>query len=682
MSLAPSSSESNPSTNPNPEFLFRSLNLSEPIFKAIEEAGYTTATPIQARSIPPLLEGRDVLGQAQTGTGKTAAFAIPMLQKIDLEQKRPQVLVLTPTRELAMQVAEAFRRYGAGLPGLRVAAIYGGQDYQVQFRQLDRGAHVVVGTPGRVIDHINRSSLKLDGVRGFVLDEADEMLRMGFADDVEFVLNHAPAERQVALFSATMPDPIRKIAQRHLRKPAEITIKQTAATPTTVRQRYMVVMPHQKQDALARILESEDVDGVLVFVNTKSTTEPLADFLSERGHRTAALSGDVVQAQRERIVEHLRAGKVDVIIATDVAARGLDVQRISHVINYDLPFDNESYVHRIGRTGRASRNGDAILLIQPKGRHLLRRIEQATRQAVEPMEIPSTRAINERRVAKFHGRITAALSHPKFDTFASLIEQYREKSEESPDRIAAALAVLAAGDSPLLLDEELEPVRFAEPRGRDSRNGGRFGGPDRRPFEPERRGGPLQRGSRAPSGPMETFRIEVGRDHQVKPANIVGAIANESGLDSSFIGRIQIFDSYSTVDMLAGMPRDLFETLRGVKIAGRRLNLSRFADAPSDADWPAADPAPAESRDDSAAASQEAPGDQERPSSPASSKARGAHSRVAASRRVGKKSVGSKLHETRGANSGFKSKGMFTGLRPGKKLKMKGTSSKRLATKS
>jgi ATP-dependent RNA helicase DeaD len=670
MSLA--SSES----NPNSEITFRSLSLSDPILKAIEEAGYTTATPIQARSIPPLLEGRDVLGQAQTGTGKTAAFAIPMLQRIDPDQKAPQVLVLTPTRELAIQVADSFRRYAAGIPGLRIAAIYGGQDYQVQFRQLDRGAHVVVGTPGRVIDHINRSSLKLDGLRGVVLDEADEMLRMGFADDVEFVLNRAPAERQIALFSATMPEPIRKIANRHLRNPAEITIR-AAVTPTLVRQRYMVVDPRQKQDALARILESEDVDGVLVFVNTKSTTEPLADYLSERGHRTGALSGDVAQAQRERIVDNLRTGKIDVIIATDVAARGLDVQRISHVINYDLPFDNESYVHRIGRTGRASRNGDAILLLHPRGRHLLRRIEQATKQSVEPMEIPSARAINERRIARFHGRITAALSHPKLDSFVSLVEQFRGKTEASAEQIAAALAALAAGDAPLLLEEEIEPVRFAEPRGRDARNGSRSQ-PDRRPFEPVRRGGPLGRGPRGfsqggGSGRMETFRIEVGREHQVKPANIVGAIANESGLDSSFIGKIQIFDEFSTVDMLVGMPRELFETLKQVKISGRRLNISRFDDAPSDDDWsPAAPPAASEH--------QPTPSPAETPTDRPASKKPGANAKAAASRRGSKDSSGPKSHEGRGAS--FKSKGKFGGIRSGTKFKTKLAKAKRVTAKS
>jgi ATP-dependent RNA helicase DeaD len=570
---------------------FRDLNLSAALLLAIEAAGYTTATPIQARAIPLLLEGRDVLGQAQTGTGKTAAFAVPLLQRIDLEQKVPQVLVLTPTRELAIQVAEAFERYALGLPGLRVVPIYGGQDYQVQFRQLDRGVHVVVGTPGRVIDHIKRGSLSLAGLRGLVLDEADEMLKMGFAEDVEFVLEQAPAERQIALFSATMPQSIRRIAQRHLRNPAEITVGQRVATADTVRQRFVVVPSHQKQAVLARVLEAEPIDGVLVFVKTKSTTEPLAEYLASQGHRTAALSSDVPQKQRERIVENLRSGKVDVIIATDVAARGLDVQRISHVVNYDLPFDSESYVHRIGRTGRAGRDGQAILFLHPRDRHLLRRIEQATRQKLEPMDIPSKRVINQRRVTRFHDRITAALVRPELETFASLIEQYRLENTDVPlEQIAAALAALAAGDTPLLVTEDMKPTSFAEPReGRsDSRSSAseRTFGANRRPGPDSR--GPRDSRPRRGTEPMETFRIEVGHTHQVKPGNIVGAIANETGLESSFIGRIEIFHDYSTVDLLAGMPNTMFHSLKQVSVLGQRLNISRLNEGSSSEARPAA----------------------------------------------------------------------------------------------
>ncbi len=566
------------SSDQNPQIAFDTLNLSGPLLEAIQRAGYATATPIQARAIPLLLAGRDVLGQAQTGTGKTAAFALPMLQGIDLEQKRPQVLVLTPTRELAIQVADAFRRYAAGLPGLRVVPIYGGQDYHIQFRQLDRGVHVVVGTPGRVMDHMNRGSLKLDGLRGLVLDEADEMLRMGFAEDVEWVLTRAPAQRQIALFSATIPDSIRRIAQRHLRNPAEITIKEKGASPESLRQRFLVVSPHQKREALARVLESEPIDAVLVFVNTKGSTEALADYLCSQGHRAAALSGDVPQSGRERIVENLRSGKLDVIIATDVAARGLDVQRISHVINFDVPLDTESYVHRIGRTGRATRVGNAILLLSPRGRGMLRRIEEATRQTIEPMEIPTKDDINQCRIARFHERITAGLAHSDLATFSLLVEQYRLKNNVPMERIAAGLAALAAGDAPLLITEELPELSLD-----DARANGRGSRPQSsaRSFERHgagRSGGEGERGPVESNGPerMETFRVEVGRAHKVKPSNIVGAIANETGLASRFIGRIEIFEEHSTVDMLTGMPAEMFQMLKEVKISGRRLDISRM----------------------------------------------------------------------------------------------------------
>ena len=530
-----------------------------------------------------------MLGQAQTGTGKTAAFAVPMLQAIDVEKQVTQVVVLTPTRELAIQVAAAFKRYAAGLAGVRVAAIYGGQDYQVQFRQLDRGAHIVVGTPGRVIDHMRRGSLKLDAVRGLVLDEADEMLRMGFAEEVDWILTQTPSERQTSLFSATLPDSIRRIAQRHLLNPAEITIKQRSATADTVRQQFVVVGPHEKQDVLARVLEAEPIDGVLIFVNTKSTTEPLAEFLSSRGHRTAALSSDVVQNQRERIVQNLRSGKVDVIIATDVAARGLDVQRISHVINYDFPTDSESYVHRIGRTGRAGRTGNAILFLHPRGRHLLRRIEQATRQTIEPMEIPANEVINKRRITRFHERITAGMAHRDIATFASLVEQYRKENDVPLDQIAAALAALAAGDTPLLLTDADRPTASAQAG--DDREHSRRPSRDRsfgreRERRDDRNGRPERRPAEGRNSErMETFRIEVGHAHKVKPTNIVGAIANEAGLESRMIGRIEIFDEHSTVDMMAGMPAKVFETLKQVKIGGRRLDISRLADGSAADDW-------------------------------------------------------------------------------------------------
>lgn len=554
------------------EVSFRDLELIEPLIAALDRAGYEHPTPIQASTIPLLLSGRDVLGQAQTGTGKTAAFALPMLQRINLANRQPQVLVLTPTRELAIQVAKSFEGYARELSGLRVAPVYGGQDYQVQFRMLDRGAHVIVGTPGRVMDHMRRGSLQLDALQCLVLDEADEMLRMGFADDVEWVLSQSPATRQIALFSATLPPPIRRIAQKYLNNPAEITIRQKTATADTVRQRYLIAAPHQKQAALSRVLEAETVDGVIVFVKTRSTTEPLAEYLSSHGHRTAALNGDVAQKQRERIVDSFRSGKLDVLVATDVAARGLDVQRVSHVINYDLPFDSEAYVHRIGRTGRAGRSGEAILFVHPRERGLLKRLEQATRQSIEPMDVPSNRLINKARVARFHERITAALAHPDLDKFESILIQYQRANPETPaEKIAAAMAVLAHGDAPVLVTEELKQPSFVETR--PSRDDRRSGGPRSSDRDRPRTSGPRTR-----NVDLEAYRIEVGHAHQVKPGNIVGAIASEAGLDSSMIGRIEIFDDHSVVGLPTGMPRDIFNLLQKVWVVGRQLKICRLED--------------------------------------------------------------------------------------------------------
>ena len=571
---------------------FHKLNLIAPLMKAIDDSGYTTPTPIQEQTILHLLEGRDVLGMAQTGSGKTGAFALPMLQRIDLAVRRPQVLVLVPTRELAIQVAAAFERYGANLKGLNVLAVYGGAAYQPQFAQMKRGVHVIVGTPGRITDHMNRGSLQMDALKGVVLDEGDEMLRMGFAESVEWILDQLPIERQIALFSATMPPVIRKIAQKHLKNPAEITIRQKTATADTIRQRFVVVGNHQKEAALGRILEAEPIDGVIVFVKMRSTTEPLADFLSQRGLKAAAMNGDIAQAQRERIIENLKSGKLDIIVATDVAARGLDVQRISHVINYDLPGDDEAYVHRIGRTGRAGRSGEAILFVHPKAQRMLKSLEYATRQKIELMELPTNRAINKMRVAQFHAKITESMSHPMAESMGSLIEQYRRENPETPvEQIMAALAVMSTGGQSLLLKEEFRQETFFEQRGRRDDRGG-----DRGPRFEDRGGrfddrgsrdrGPRSEGSfrdrddrpRAPrrdDANKETFRIEVGHMHQVKPGNIVGAIANEAGIDSAQIGRIEIFDDFSTVDLPQGMPSETFFALKKVWVSGRQLQISK-----------------------------------------------------------------------------------------------------------
>jgi len=545
---------------------FQDLALIEPVLKALKDVGYENPSPIQAQVIPFMLQGKDVLGQAQTGTGKTAAFALPILSRIDLRQKDPQVLVLAPTRELAIQVAEAFQRYAAHLKGFHVLPIYGGQDYSSQLRQLSRGAHVVVGTPGRVMDHMRRGTLKLDKLSVLVLDEADEMLRMGFIDDVEWILDQTPKNRQIALFSATMPMQIRKIAQKYLTDPEQVTIKVTTASAENIRQRFWVVSGLHKLDALTRILEAETFDGMIIFVRTKTATVELAERLEARGFSAAAINGDMSQALRERAIANLKSGKLDILIATDVAARGLDVDRITHVVNYDIPYDTESYVHRIGRTGRAGRTGDAILFVAPRERKLLGNIEKATKQKVEQMDLPSTEVINNKRIARFKQNITDTLAAEELSFYSQLLEQYQVEHNVSAIEIAAALAKLVQGDVPLLMQQPpKKPKEHREdfaPRSDES--------PKR-----ERKG---KRTDTMSGIDMEMYRIEVGHSHGVKPGNIVGAIANETGLDGEHIARIKIEDDYSTVELPSGMPKELFQELKNVRVAGQRLNISKLSD--------------------------------------------------------------------------------------------------------
>ncbi|HEY8037118.1 MAG TPA: DEAD/DEAH box helicase [Methylobacter sp.] len=549
---------------------FRDLALIEPVLRALNDVGYETPSPIQAQTIPLLLKGKDVLGQAQTGTGKTAAFALPILSRIDLKQKDPQVLVLAPTRELAIQVAEAFQRYAAHLKGFHVLPIYGGQDYSTQLRQLKRGAHVVVGTPGRVMDHMRKGTLNLDGLGYLVLDEADEMLRMGFIDDVEWILDQIPEQRQIALFSATMPSVIRKIAQQYLNEPEHVTIKVTTTSAENIRQRYWLVSGVHKLDALTRILEVETFDGMIIFVRTKTATVELAEKLEARGYSAAAINGDMSQALRERSINNLKNGKLDILIATDVAARGLDVDRITHVVNYDIPYDTESYVHRIGRTGRAGRTGDAILFIAPRERNLLANIEKATKQKVEEMGLPSTEVINNKRISRFKQNITDTLAAEELSFFSQLVEQYQQEHNVTALEIAAALAKLVQGDTPLLMQNL--PKRAKDSRddrpSRDDRSS-RSDRPqkDRKPKRAFGGGADIE---------METYRIEVGHNHGVKPGNIVGAIANETGIDGDHIARIRIQDDYSTVELPAGMPKELFQELKKVRVAGQQLNISKM----------------------------------------------------------------------------------------------------------
>ncbi|MCF6203953.1 MAG: DEAD/DEAH box helicase [Methylococcaceae bacterium] len=545
---------------------FNTLALSEPVLDAVKNAGYETPSPIQAQIIPFMLDGRDVLGQAQTGTGKTAAFALPILSQINIKQKNPQVLVLAPTRELAIQVAEAFQGYASKLKGFHVLPIYGGQEYSTQLRQLRRGAHVIVGTPGRVMDHMRKGTLKLDQLNTLVLDEADEMLRMGFIDDVEWILEQIPEKRQIALFSATMPTVIRKIAQKYLTNPEQVTIKVKTATADNIRQRFWIVSGVHKLDALTRILEAEEFDGMIIFVRTKTATIELAEKLEARGHSASAINGDMSQQLRERAINNLKRGKLDILVATDVAARGLDVDRITHVVNYDIPYDTESYIHRIGRTGRAGRTGDAILFVSPRERRLLSNIERATKKKVEEMQLPSTDFINNARISRFKQRITDTLASEELSFFSQLIEQYQTEHDVPAVNIAAALAKLAQGNSPLLLKEipkrtrsdrkEKHPRENVRGRGRDH---------DRKP----QRGG-----NRNSEIKMELYRIEVGHTHSVKPGNIVGAIANETGIDGEHIARIKIEENYSTVELPAGMPKELFQELKKVRVAGQQLNIS------------------------------------------------------------------------------------------------------------
>ncbi len=540
---------------------FTELGLSDAVLKAVRDVGYETPSAIQAATIPPLLAGRDVVGLAQTGTGKTAAFALPILSRLDVNQKTPQALVLSPTRELALQVCEAFEQYAAHLRGVHVLPVYGGQAYGVQLSALRRGVHVVVGTPGRIMDHLAKGTLDLSELKYLVLDEADEMLKMGFAEDVETILADTPDDKQVALFSATMPPQIRRIAKKYLHDAEEITVKNKTTTSANTTQRYLIVSYPQKVDALTRILEVENFEGMIVFVRTKNETEQLAEKLRARGYSAAAISGDVVQAQRERTVGQLKSGKLDILVATDVAARGLDVDRISHVVNYDIPIDTESYVHRIGRTGRAGRSGAAISFVTPRERRLLGAIEKATRQPLTQMQLPTADDVNATRLTRFDDAITEALNQQgRIAAFRDIIGHYVEHHDVPESDVAAALAVVAQGETPLLLSaEDIRPPRFDrdERGGRDDRESGGE--------RPERR----QRSTK----PMTAYRIEIGRRQRVEPRQIVGALANEGGLSREDFGAIQIRPDFSIVELPSDLGGDVLDKLRDTRISGKLIEI-------------------------------------------------------------------------------------------------------------
>lgn len=566
----------------NVETTFKDLGLPEPILQALEKVGYEKPSPIQAESIPLLLDGHDLLGQAQTGTGKTAAFALPMLANINADEKHPQLLVLAPTRELAIQVAEAFQVYASFSQKIKVLPIYGGQSYDNQIRQLKRGVQVVVGTPGRVIDHIKRKTLDLSNLKFLVLDEADEMLRMGFIDDVELILSHAPEERQTALFSATMPGPIKKITERYLKNPKHVKIASKVSTASTIRQRYCQVAGHHKLEALTRIMEVEPFDGMIIFVRTKTATVELADKLAARGFDVEPLNGDIPQAARERTVEKLKNGTIDILVATDVVARGLDVERVSHVINFDIPYDSESYVHRIGRTGRAGRSGEAILFISHREKRLLFSIEKTTRQPIEAMPIPSISEINETRLSRFKQSVKDMVNDDSLESLMPIVEMIQTENEASPEVLIAALIKLAQGDEPLLLKETDRPdlnARQSNDRGDRGDRGGRERG-DRGSRERGDRGPKVPRGKSRPDEGMQRYRIEVGHAHGAKPGNIVGAIANEANIVSKHIGAIEIYDNFSTVDLPQGMPKETRDILQNTRVAGQRLNIREWSDTP------------------------------------------------------------------------------------------------------
>ncbi|MBT0767541.1 DEAD/DEAH box helicase [Kineosporia sp. J2-2] len=545
---------------------FADLGIDERVLRALSDVGYEMPSPIQAAAIPPLMEGRHLVGLAQTGTGKTAAFALPVLSRIDLTQRSPQALVLAPTRELALQVAEAFGRYSHHIPGLHVLPIYGGQSYGVQLAGLKRGAHIVVGTPGRVIDHLEKRTLDLSQLKYLVLDEADEMLQMGFQEDVETILATTPEEKQVALFSATMPPQIRRISKKYLTDAAEITVANRTVTSTNTRQRYIFVGHQQKVDALTRVLEVEDFEAMIIFVRTKQATEELAERLRSRGFSAAAINGDLAQQQRERTIGQLKSGQLDILVATDVAARGLDVERITHVVNFDIPHDSESYVHRIGRTGRAGRSGEALLFVTPREKRLLGSIERATRSTIEEMPLPTADDVNSTRVAKFTDSIKANLDNPEVAVFRGLIEEYIAEHDVPAAEVAAALAVMAQAGKAFLLPPDPPPSArrpAREPlRDRGDRNG---------------RPAPRVAGPRRPRGdvPLATYRIAVGRRHRVQPGAIVGAIANEGGLGRSDFGHIDIQADHTLVELPATLSRETVEALTQTRISGKLIQLTK-----------------------------------------------------------------------------------------------------------
>lgn len=547
---------------------FETLGLAEPVFRAIKDLGFEIPSKIQEKAIPVLLEGHDLIGQAQTGTGKTAAFGLPLLSKLDVEQKSVQALILTPTRELAIQISEALQSFAKYLPGFHILPIYGGASYETQIKSLKRGAHVVVGTPGRVMDLMRREKLILDELKALVLDEADEMLNMGFIEDIEWILEECPEQKQIALFSATMPNDIKRVARQYLTEPVEVRIAAKTATASTVRQRFWYVSGFHKIEALSRLLEVEPYDAVLIFVKTKNDAEEVSTRLCARGYAAESLHGDIPQKIREKIVDKLKGGQLDILVATDVAARGLDVDRITHVVNYDIPYDVESYVHRIGRTGRAGRTGDAILFVSPRDRKMLRIIEQVTKRKIEPMLMPTNEDINKHRIESFKNKILEGMETEGLEPYQELISEILSDDSVDPVELCAALAKMVNGNEPLFLDTTEEEPEQREIS--DDENSPRRRDREKRPVSAE-----AEMLKDFPEIAMKRYMVDVGRFHGVKPGQIVGAIANEGGLESKYIGHIDIYGSYSTVD-LPEIPSEIMSVLRNARVCGRKLDIKIF----------------------------------------------------------------------------------------------------------
>nr|WP_314588537.1 DEAD/DEAH family ATP-dependent RNA helicase [uncultured Serratia sp.] len=546
------------------ETSFVDLGLSAPIISALTDLGYEKPSPIQAECIPHLLNGRDVLGMAQTGSGKTAAFSLPLLHNLDASLKAPQILVLAPTRELAVQVAEAMTDFSKHMHGVNVVALYGGQRYDVQLRALRQGPQIVVGTPGRLLDHLKRGTLNLSNLSGLVLDEADEMLRMGFIEDVETIMAEIPAEHQTALFSATMPEAIRRITRRFMKEPQEVRIQSSITTRPDISQSYWTVQGMRKNEALVRFLEAEDFDAAIIFVRTKNATLEVAEALERSGYNSAALNGDMNQALREQTLERLKSGRLDILIATDVAARGLDVERISLVVNYDIPMDSESYVHRIGRTGRAGRAGRALLFVENRERRLLRNIERTMKLTIPEVELPNAELLGERRLAKFAAKVQQQLESSDLDMYRALLAKLQPEEELEMETLAAALLKMAQGERPLILPPD--PV-FKPRQRRDSRPDSRDGGAER------------PRRERRDVGEMQLYRIEVGRDDGVEVRHIVGAIANEGDISSRYIGNIKLFAGHSTIELPKGMPGEILSHFTRTRILNKPMNMQLLGDA-------------------------------------------------------------------------------------------------------